>query len=262
MSPQAGSTHEPLSAWQRWLHHPEKSRLYRILFHVHLWLGMLAGLYLLVMSISGSAIVFRNELERSANSNSRLVRTVEWLVDLHENLLWGMTGRRLNGIGATSLILLALSGLIIWWPGMAHWRRSLSVNWKASFARLNWDLHNAVGFWCFLFVLLWALSGTYFCFPEVFNDLIGIFDPTGTSRQGQFAQLALLWLSNLHFGRFGPLAEALWTLVGLAPAVLAFTGVFMCCHRILFALPHPGRFWRFPDTVRRVDPPAPPDKDK
>jgi uncharacterized iron-regulated membrane protein len=260
MPPQLSSNDESLSAWRRWLQHPEKSRLYRVLFHVHLWLGMLAGLYLLVMSISGGAIVYRNEFERSGNSNSRLVQTVEWLVDLHENLLWGMTGRRINGIGAICLMLLALTGLIIWWPGIAHWRRGLSVSWKASFPRLNWDLHNVVGLGSVLFVLVWSISGIYFCFPEAFNALINVFDPTGTSRQGQLAELALLWLSDLHFGRFGWLAEALWTFAGLAPAILAFTGAFMCCHRLLFALPHPGRFWRYADAAKSVDPSAPSDR--
>jgi len=31
---------------------------------------------------------------------------------------------------------------------------SLTVSWRAHFARINWDLHSALGFWCFLFVLL------------------------------------------------------------------------------------------------------------
>jgi uncharacterized iron-regulated membrane protein len=258
MPPLSGSSDEPLSAWQRWLQHPEKSWLHRMLFQVHLWLGIVATLYLLMMSMTGSAIVFRNELERSANVDSRLVRTVEWLVDLHENLLLGMTGRSLNGIGAICLTLLVSTGVIIWWPGIAHWRRSLTVNWKSSFARLNWDWHNALGFWCFFFVLIWSVSGIYFCFPGVFDDLLNIFDPTGTSRKAQVAELALLWLSNLHFGRFGWFPEALWAFFGLAPAVLALTGVFMYGHRLLFALPHPSRYWRFPDAAKPVTPPAPP----
>jgi uncharacterized iron-regulated membrane protein len=42
----------------------------------------------------------------------------------------------------------------------------------------------------------------------------------------------LQWLSNLHFGRFNLFTEVLWSALGLVPAVLSFTGVFMCCHRI------------------------------
>jgi uncharacterized iron-regulated membrane protein len=223
---------QELSGWQQWLHHPEQLWLRRMFFQIHLWLGMAAGLYMLVMSLSGSVIVYRNELEHPGNSESIVFRVVEWLVDLHENLLFGMTGRSVNGVGALCLTALCLTGAILWWPGITHWRRSLSVNWRSSFARLNWDLHNTLGFWCFFFLMVWGISGIYFAFPEKFTWLIDLLDPPGTSNKLHLGDLALLWLSNLHFGRFGWFAEALWTLLGLVPAVLAFTGVFMCCHRL------------------------------
>ncbi len=85
----------------------------------------------------------------------------------------------------------------------------------------------------FLFVLLWGISGIYFAFPGVFNALVGFLQSPSAGGKLQFGDLALVWLSNLHFGRFGWFTEALWTLVGLVPAVLSFTGVFMCCHRLL-----------------------------
>jgi uncharacterized iron-regulated membrane protein len=224
-------THD-ISAWQQWLHRPEQMSLRRIFFQIHLWVGMAAASYVVVMSLSGSAIVYRNELESSGNSNSIVFHVVEWLVELHENLLFGMTGRSVNGIGAICWTVLCLTGAILWWPGITRWRRSLGVNWKSSFARLNWDLHNALGFWCFFLVIVWGISGIYFAFPDTFNWLTDLLDPHGTSGKLRVGDLALLWLSNLHFGRFGWLAETLWTLLGLVPAILAFTGVFMCCHRM------------------------------
>src|SRR5690348_1307645 len=134
-------THETtISVWQQWLHRPEKLWVHRSLFKVHLWLGMLAGVYILVMSVSGSMIVFRNELERSGDQLPKLFRVVEWMVDLHDNLLFGTTGRAMNGIGAICLTLICLTGAILWWPGIADWRRSIGVNWKSSSARINWDL--------------------------------------------------------------------------------------------------------------------------
>lgn len=221
-----------ISTWQQWLQHPEKLWAHRLLFRAHLWLGMLASFYIVVMSISGSLIVFRNELEGSGNQHLKLVRVVEWLVDLHDNLRLGTMGRNVNGVGGICFTLLCLIGAILWWPGIAHWRRSLGVNWKASFARLNWDFHNALGFWCFLFVLLWGISGIYFAFPQPFNWLADFLQPSGTSNKVEFGQLILLWLANLHFGRFGWFVEAFWAALGLVPAILAFTGMFMCCHRL------------------------------
>ena len=36
---------------------------------------------------------------------------------LHDNLLSGETGRRINGLGALFVTLLCVTGAIIWWPG-------------------------------------------------------------------------------------------------------------------------------------------------
>jgi uncharacterized iron-regulated membrane protein len=209
-----------VTAWQQWQQHPEKSSVRNVFFQVHLWVGVGVTAYILLMSISGSLIVYRNEL------TGRF--PIEWLVNLHENLLSGSTGRLVNGIGAVCLMSLCLTGAIIWWPGIRNWRRSLTVNWRAHFARISWDLHSALGFWCFSFILVWGISGTYFSFPQLFNALF-LLDPAD-----RFTDRGLFWLSMFHFGRLGWLAEALWTLLGLVPAVLAFTGFFICCRRVIY----------------------------
>ena len=212
-----------MTAWRQWLQHPERSWLRHIFFKIHLAVGAGVAVYVLFMSISGSVIVYRNQLSRRFS--------VEWLVNLHENLLSGSTGRLVNGIGAISVTSLGLTGAIIWWPGIKHWRRSLTVSWGASFARIMWDLHSALGFWCFLFIMVWGISGIYFSFPQFFNPLL-VLDPAD-----HFTDQGLFWLTQLHFGRFGWLTETLWTLLGLVPAVLAFTGVFICCRRMIYKKP-------------------------
>src|SRR5579872_6777394 len=103
----ATAPHSPeTSVWQRWLHHPESLWLHRVLFQIHMLVGIAVGLYVLVMSVSGSIIVYRDLLESSGDPNSNLFRAVEWLVDLHGNLLAGNAGHRLNGVGAACLTLL------------------------------------------------------------------------------------------------------------------------------------------------------------
>jgi uncharacterized iron-regulated membrane protein len=217
-----------MKAWQQWVQHPERSRLRNAFFQIHLWVGVAAAVYVLLISISGSMIVFRNELSRRFS--------IEWIVNLHENLLFRSTGRLVNGIGAICLMSLCLTGAVIWWPGIKNWRRSLTVNWRANFARISWDLHSALGLWCFFFILVWGISGTYFSFPQLFNPLF-LLDPAD-----HFTDQGLSWLSQLHFGRFGWFTEALWTLLGLVPAVLAFTGVFICCRRVIYKKPsNPNR---------------------
>lgn len=150
---------------------------------------------------------------------SWLDHALSWLADLHDNLLSGLTGRTLNGIGALLLTLIASTGVILWWPGIKNWRRGMSINWRARFARVNWDVHSAVGFWCSVFVLIWGISGICLCFPGAFDFLLGV----------QFR----LWVTRLHFGQFNPATETVWTIVGLAPAVLAVTGALMWWNRVL-----------------------------
>jgi uncharacterized iron-regulated membrane protein len=212
-----------MPVWQRWIEHPERIWARNLVFQIHFWVGVLTGAYMLMMSVTGSLIVFRNELYRRFS--------VEPVVGLHTNLFAGTPGRLVNGVGAISLTVLCVTGAVIWWPGTKYWRRSLTVDWRAHAPRIIWDLHSAIGVWSFLFVLLWGVSGLYFSFPKWFDALL-LFDPGD-----RVTDQALSWLSQLHFGRFGWLIEGVWTLLGLVPGVLALTGIFICCRRVIFKKP-------------------------
>ena len=59
-----GRRPETLTAWQQWLQHPERFRVRQALFQIHLVVGAGVGLYVLLMSVTGSIIVFRDELSR------------------------------------------------------------------------------------------------------------------------------------------------------------------------------------------------------
>jgi len=171
--------------WQRWLQHPERLWLHKLFFQIHYAAGLGISLYVLVVSISGSIIVYRNELAPA--------RAVEWLVKLHENLLFGETGRLVNGIGSLFLTLVCLTGAVIWWPGIMHWRRSLTVKWNTRLPRFTWDLHSALGFWTLPFVLMWGVSGIYFSFPDFFNSVLAFFDPvTGSTIEACFGSPKLI----------------------------------------------------------------------
>jgi uncharacterized iron-regulated membrane protein len=206
-----------------WLDHPEKVWFRQLCFQVHLWIGAAAGAYVLVMSASGSVIVYRNELSPAL--------PVESLVRFHETLLAGSLGHVLNGMGACCLLLLCVTGAVIWWPGRAHWRRSLTVDWKARYPRIMWDVHSALGFWFLAFVAMWGVSGLYLAMPQWFDVLLRL-DPAD-----RFVDRGLSSLAELHFGRFNRITQAVWALAGVVPAVLALTGMFICCRRVIFNKP-------------------------
>ena len=232
------------SAWQRWLTLPQALPFRKALFQVHLWLGVASGLYICVISISGSAVVFRRELVRwllprdqeVPDSYPTALRVMEWLVDLHDNLLAGSLGRDINGVFGILVTTLVLTGLIIWWPGRSRWRRSAIVIRPAKTSRFSWHLHSAIGIWSFILLFGWAFTGVYFAFPEPFEWAFNYFDsdPTDFDRPGEGI---LLMLISWHFGRFGGLEiRILWVILGLLPAVLFVTGFVVWWKRVVSRL--------------------------
>lgn len=94
-----------MGAWHRWLEQPQRMWLHNTLFQIHYLVGAMAGVYVAFMSLTGSIIVYRNEMSRWPS--------VESIVKLHTTLVAGPTGRIVNGVGAASLTLLCLTGVII-----------------------------------------------------------------------------------------------------------------------------------------------------
>jgi uncharacterized iron-regulated membrane protein len=98
---------------------------------------------------------------------------MQWFFDLHAYLLAGDTGEFLNGFVGLASVLLAVTGLIVWWPGAAHWLFGFRYLWGASWKRQNYDLHKVVGFCSSLALVVVALSGVYFSFPALYRRITG-----------------------------------------------------------------------------------------
>jgi len=172
---------------------------------------------------------------------------VSELLDLHDNLLAGSTGRIVNGAGALALLVLAGTGLAIWWPGIKTWRRSLMLPSGVGWKRLNWHLHSMIGFWSLGFVVVFGLSGVYLCIPGQFQDLADWLQPPTAANAGiRLVDSVVYWLAYLHFGRIngigipcrGPglcdqTTKAIWAVFGLAPAAMFLTGAIMWWIRVL-----------------------------
>ena len=52
-----------MGLWQRWMRQPQNVWLRRAMFQVHLWTGLAIGLYVVMLSVTGSVLVYRNELD-------------------------------------------------------------------------------------------------------------------------------------------------------------------------------------------------------
>lgn len=324
---------------ERWLRQPQTVWFRKAVFQVHLWMGIALGIYILAISLTGSVLVFRPELNQALKPKPRTVAvtgkrlsrdelrqaalrawpgykvfyvfekrrpdptdpteiwldrggknrkmrlfdpytgrdlgdSVPWdyrfflaMAEFHGSLVGGPPGRTVNGVGAVFLTLMGLTGLVLWWPGVMRWRRALTIDWKANWKRINFDLHSAIGIWMAAFVLLWGITGSYLVFPVPFEKAVNQVFPLKQYRpipeaslengagvrlirvaeddepipqrsrapiQRSFGDWVLRWLSMLHFGNFGgvPL-KVLWCLLGLAPMALFGTGALMWWNRVL-----------------------------
>ncbi|BCS34752.1 hypothetical protein TBR22_A39780 [Luteitalea sp. TBR-22] len=102
---------------------------------------------------------------------------IGWLDRLHSNFFSARPGRVANGIGGLLLVLLSLTGIVIWWPGRGRVRRALRVEWGAGWKRVVFDLHNALGAWLLVPVIVLSITGAYFTWPQVYRDLVGRASP-------------------------------------------------------------------------------------
>jgi uncharacterized iron-regulated membrane protein len=283
---------------------PQKTWLRRALFQVHLWAGIAIGLYIVLISVTGSAVVFRRDLlfaklgnvpaadaaahqrmtdpelraavsqkypgadiKKVVFSRRRLtpaevtltlgdetieerfnqytgadmgtmhpvsVTVMEWFVDLHDNLLTGETGRKVNAVGGGLLALLCITGVVIWWRGKSTWAQGFIFNPWHGWKRVNFDLHSALGFWSLAILLLWGVTGIYFAFPDPFIAAVDYFEPQGLATATRKGDEVIAWLVRMHFGRYGGLGVRItYVIIGLLPAVMFVTGAIMWWNRVL-----------------------------
>ncbi|SFJ52931.1 Uncharacterized iron-regulated membrane protein [Chryseobacterium indologenes] len=100
-------------------------------------------------------------------------RFFELVLDLHRNLMLGNVGRQIVGASVLIFCILLISGLILWLPKKLKFlKQGLTVMWKAKFQRVNYDLHNTLGFYTFLMLFFMAVTGLYVTYPWVKNGLI------------------------------------------------------------------------------------------
>jgi len=305
-----------MTYWQRWIRQPQTTWLRKAIFQVHLWSGIGIGLYVLLVSLTGSVVVYSNELYRAATrapiivtpSGERLtdeqlkraarsaypgytviaisrarnpdqaisisfkggvdmknrlfnpytgadlgdsvprgIRLVSQLLKLHDDLLAGPTGRSVNGFGAVLVVILTLTGIIVWWPGIKTWRRSLTVQRKAGWQRFTWSLHSVIGFWSLGFILLFGISGVYLGNPEFFQDLADRIEPlTDANARTRTVDQIIYWIAYLHVGRINGIGipcrgpglcdftiKLIWAAFGLAPAAMFVTGAIMWWNRVV-----------------------------
>jgi len=78
--------------------------------------------------------------------------------ELHGSLMLGVTGDRMIETAASLALVLVATGLYMWWPREAGWRRALIPSFGRG--RALWkSLHGVVGIWVSIFLVFFLISG-------------------------------------------------------------------------------------------------------
>lgn len=226
---------------------------------LHLWMGLVSGLIVVFLSITGCILVFEQEIKSLSSpwlhaekppggvqlAPSELHRSVAaffpgrhiesvWyhgenrtahlsvhdsdsliyvnpytaevvaMVD-HEDFfheievghraLWlpPEIGRLVVGGATLIFFLLLLSGMVLWWP--KKWNRAgrdkaFKIKWKARFKRINYDLHNVLGFYSLLLAILMAVTGLIMSFSWFGKGVYWLTGGEGSARGRQTTEVS------------------------------------------------------------------------
>lgn len=77
-------------------------------------------------------------------------------------------GRWVVGVSVIIFMVIMITGLILWWPKRkSDSKRSFTIKWGAKWKRVNYDLHNVLGFYATAIALVLAVTGLAIAFPEI-----------------------------------------------------------------------------------------------
>jgi uncharacterized iron-regulated membrane protein len=210
----------------------------KLLFNLHLYIALVIGLFILILSLTGAMVAFGPELDalfnpklfhvEPRNTPPLLFHTLAGIVSrkfgepvttlrmpdrpdhsysatvargttqvflngytgeilgtrspvtflaktlqFHKRLAptigkgWPKTGNKIVAIACWAMLFLLLSGLYLWWP-----YQRFSVKWSGSLRRVMFDLHNAIGIYAFVFLLMLTITGLAVSYDEEITEYL------------------------------------------------------------------------------------------
>lgn len=101
------------------------------------------------------------------------------LFHAHRYLVAGETGKQVVGAAGIVLLVIALTGVVLWWPRptWAALRQSLTIRHGGSWPRFNYSFHRAAGFVVAPLLVIQGFSGGYLNLPALFTPAINAVAP-------------------------------------------------------------------------------------
>lgn len=212
----------------------------KIIAWLHLWLGLISGIIVIILGITGSILVFEQEITdfttpwfhaENPQANAQLPPSViykaaaEALPQKQINGVWyhGVNktahvstnsdstvfvnpytaevvaigedhhqffhfiedghfylwlpqkiGSVVVGWGTLVFVVILLSGIVLWWPkrwNKSNINKSFKIKWRAKFKRVNYDLHNVLGFYSLIIAFLLGFTGLTMSFVWFNNSI-------------------------------------------------------------------------------------------
>lgn len=109
---------------------------------------------------------YNGEVEGIVNEKKdffQIVKGIHWSL-----LLATPIGQPIVVWSTVVFIILLITGLILWWPkkwNRAGKQKSFKIKWGSTWRRINYDLHNVLGFYFLIISLIIAFTGLYWYFP-------------------------------------------------------------------------------------------------
>jgi len=91
---------------------------------------------------------------------------------IHRNLMLGDIGRQIVHWTTLLFLVMMISGIVLWWPVNKTGRKQrLTIKWGASPKKLNYDLHNVLGFYATWISIFTVITGLFWGFEVVRESL-------------------------------------------------------------------------------------------
>ena len=103
---------------------------------------------------------------------------IEWLFELHHELLSGETGATVVGMSGIALFFMAVTGPFLWWPGRNRIRQGFAITFKGGAYRGARDLHRVIGIGFALLLATSAFTGIVMVWKAPLQTALNTIVPT------------------------------------------------------------------------------------
>lgn len=100
----------------------------------------------------------------------------------HVQLLSGTTGESIAGIFGLLLLVLIVTGYILWWPGLRKIPRSLLVRWRTSWKYFIYQAHRTAGVFVGMLLFVTAMTGVALVFDGSFHVVVSVFSASAPAK--------------------------------------------------------------------------------